>query len=72
MAARRVDELRPTYERGLLAGGVDADPEEYGARGKLTSTNLDLRTLLENSQLPKTQLSGQYDLDVRGSNLAKQ
>src|SRR5438874_1985928 len=51
-------------------GLVDADPEEYGARGKLTSTNLDLRTLLENSQLPKTQLSGQYDLDVRGSNLA--
>src|SRR6266480_5525595 len=52
------------------SGLVDADPEEYGARGKLTSTNLDLRTLLENSQLPKTQLSGQYDLDVRGSNLA--
>src|SRR5204863_9138542 len=51
-------------------GLVDADPEEYGARGKLTSTNLDLRTLLENSQLPKTQLSGQYDLDVRGANLA--
>src|SRR2546423_2429624 len=51
-------------------GLVDADPEEYAARGKFTSTNLDLRTLLENRQLPRTQLTGQYDLDVRGSNLA--
>jgi len=51
-------------------GLVDADPEEYAARGKLTSTKLDLRTLMENPQLPHTQLSGQYDLDVRGSNLA--
>lgn len=51
-------------------GLVDADPEDYGARGKLTSTNLDLRTLLESSKLPRTQLSGEYDLDVRGSNLA--
>ena len=51
-------------------GLIDADPEEYAARGKLTSTNLDLRTLLESSQLPHTQLSGQYDLDVRGTNLA--
>src|SRR6266550_548722 len=51
-------------------GLVDADPEEYGARGKVTSTALDLRTLLENNQLPHTQLTGQYDLDLRGSNLA--
>ena len=51
-------------------GLIDADPEEYAARGKLTSTNLDMRTLLENPQLPHTQLSGQYDVDVRGSNLA--
>ena len=51
-------------------GIVDAEPEEYAARGKLTSTNLDLRTLLENNQLPHSQLSGQYDLDVRGTNLA--
>ncbi|HEY3113947.1 MAG TPA: hypothetical protein VGJ62_09705, partial [Gemmatimonadaceae bacterium] len=51
-------------------GLVDADPEEYAARGKLTSTNIDLRTLMENPKVPHTQLSGQYDLDVRGSNLA--
>src|SRR5437868_2959748 len=51
-------------------GLIDADPEEYAARGKFTSTNLDLRTLLENRQLPHTQLTGQYDLDLRGSNLA--
>src|SRR6185437_668479 len=50
-------------------GLVDADPEEYAARGKVTSTNLDLRTLLESSQLPHTQLTGQYDLDLRGSDL---
>jgi autotransporter translocation and assembly factor TamB len=51
-------------------GLVDADPEEYGARGKLTSTNLDLRTLMENKQLPHTQLTGQYDLDVKATDLA--
>src|SRR5207244_4775379 len=28
MTARRVDDLRPTNERGLLAGGVDPDPEK--------------------------------------------
>src|SRR5437762_6226655 len=51
-------------------GLVDADPVEYGARGRATSTGLDLRTLLDNNQLPHTQLTGQYDLDLRGSNLA--
>jgi autotransporter translocation and assembly factor TamB len=51
-------------------GIIDADPEEYAARGKITSTNLDLRTLLENNQVPRTQLTGQYDLDVRATNLA--
>src|SRR6266576_3073672 len=51
-------------------GLVDADPEEYGARGKLTSTSLDLRTPLENNQLPHTQLTGQYDLDVKATDLA--
>ena len=51
-------------------GLVDADPEEYGARGKLTSTSLDLRTLLENNKLPHTQLTGQYDLDVKATDLA--
>jgi hypothetical protein len=51
-------------------GIVDADPIEYGARGRATSTGLDLRTLLENNALPHSQLTGQYDLDLRGDNLA--
>jgi len=51
-------------------GLVDADPEEYAARGRVTSTGLDVRTLTENAQLPHTQLTGQYDLDLRGANLS--
>jgi autotransporter translocation and assembly factor TamB len=50
-------------------GLVDADPLEYAARGRATSTSLDVRTLLENNQMPHTQLTGQYDLDVRGESL---
>ena len=51
-------------------GLVDADPVEYGARGRATSSALDLRVLLDNNQLPHTQLTGQYDLDLRGEDLA--
>lgn len=51
-------------------GLVDADPLVYGARGRATSTALDLRTLLEKNTLPHTQLTGQYDLDLRGQDLA--
>ncbi|HEY4733113.1 MAG TPA: translocation/assembly module TamB domain-containing protein [Gemmatimonadaceae bacterium] len=51
-------------------GLVDADADEYAARGKVTSTALDLRVLTGNQQLPHTQLTGQYDLDLRGSNLS--
>ena len=51
-------------------GLVDADPLEYGARGRATTSALDLRTLLEKNTLPHTQLTGQYDLDLRGENLA--
>src|SRR6202521_1504893 len=50
-------------------GVVDADPVEYAARGRATSTALDLRTLLEKNSLPHTQLTGQYDLDLRGESL---
>src|SRR6266550_2331693 len=52
------------------SGLVDADPLEYGARGRATSSALDLRTLLEKNTLPHSQLTGQYDLDLRGENLA--
>src|SRR3954467_7326864 len=51
-------------------GIIDADPLEYAARGRATSTALDLRPLLESASLPHTQLTGQYDLDLRGQDLA--
>jgi hypothetical protein len=50
-------------------GLVDADPVEYGARGRATTSALDLRTLLEKNNLPHTQLTGLYDLDLRGESL---
>jgi len=50
-------------------GLMDADPVEYAARGRATATALDLRILLEKSELPHTQLTGQYDLDLRGESL---
>ena len=52
------------------SGLVDADPVEYGARGRATTSALDIRTLLEKNSLPHTQLNGQYDLDLRGETLA--
>jgi len=51
-------------------GLVDADPTEYGVRGRATSTALDLRALTAKSEVPQTQLTGQYELDLRGSSLA--
>ncbi|MDP9201155.1 MAG: translocation/assembly module TamB domain-containing protein [Gemmatimonadota bacterium] len=51
-------------------GLVDADPVEYGARGRATTSALDLRTLLDKNTLPHTRLTGQYDLDLRGESLA--
>src|SRR3954466_5330203 len=50
-------------------GLIDADPLEYGARGRATSTRLDLRTLMESATLPNTQLTAQYDLDIKGADL---
>ena len=52
------------------SGLIDADPLEYGARGRGTTSALDLRTLLEKNTLPHSQLTGHYDLDLRGENLA--
>jgi hypothetical protein len=51
-------------------GLIDADPGVYGARGRATTNALDLRALLEKSTLPQTQLTGEYDLDLRGESLA--
>ena len=60
-----------TGPAGVLGynGLIDADPVEYAARGRATTTALDLRTLLEKNELPHTQLTGQYDLDLRGESL---
>ena len=52
------------------SGLVDADPAEYGARGRATTTALDLRALTAKTAVPQTRLSGQYDVDLRGSSLA--
>jgi translocation and assembly module TamB len=52
------------------SGLIDADPVEYGARGRATTSALDLRTLLERNTLPRSQVTGQYDLDLRGESLA--
>ena len=52
------------------SGLIDADAVEYGARGRATTSALDLRTLLERNTLPHSQVTGQYDLDLRGESLA--
>jgi len=45
-------------------GRVDAFPKTYAARGRLTFSNLDVRTLLANDTLPMTALNGRVELDV--------
>jgi hypothetical protein len=50
-------------------GLVDADPVEYGARGRATTSALDVRALLDKGSLPHTQLTGKFDLDLRGESL---
>src|ERR1700693_6380344 len=42
------------------SGLIDADPVEYGARGRATTSALDLRTLLEKNTLPRSLVTGQY------------
>ena len=51
-------------------GLVDADPLEYGARGRAVTTALDLRALTARPEVPQTRLTGNYDLDLKGSSLA--
>ena len=52
------------------SGVMDIEPAGYFVRGQGTFTGLDLRTALERSTMPVTQLSGRLDLDVRGDSLA--
>jgi translocation and assembly module TamB len=45
-------------------GRVDGYPVNYAARGALTFTNLDVRSLFGNDTLPVTALNGRVELDV--------
>ena len=45
-------------------GRVDAFPKTYAAKGTLTFSNLDARTLLANDTIPITSLNGRVELDV--------
>ena len=65
-----VDDLALTTELtgpgGTISydGRVDAYPKTYAAKGTLTFSNLDARTLLENDTIPATSLNGRLELDV--------
>ena len=61
-----------TGDGGTLSGSgvVDIEPAGYGIRGQAAFGRLDLRTLLEKSTMPITQLNGLLDLDLRGDSLA--
>ena len=50
-------------------GRVDADPPVYGAHGTGSVTSADLRTLLGNAALPRTALSGTFNVDMSGDTL---
>ncbi len=54
---------------GLLAfdGAVDADAPLYAARGKVKTSNADLRALFSNGEMPVTRLNATGVMDVRGS-----
>lgn len=52
-------------------GRVDAFPRQYAARGRLTATGLDVRTLLANDSLPATTLTGRAQLDVTVDSAAR-
>jgi len=51
-------------------GIVDAEPAGYAARGLASTTALDIRTLLAKQTAPRTALTGEYALDLRGESLA--
>jgi translocation and assembly module TamB len=72
-----VDDLLVTTELtgpgGTLSydGRVDAYPKSYAARGTLTFSNLEVRTLLANDTLPVTSLNGRMELDVAGDSASR-
>lgn len=58
-------------EAGRMSGSgiVDIDPMTYGLTGQATFERLNLRTLLQRSTSPVTQLNGRVDIDMRGDSL---
>ncbi len=62
-----------TGEAGSMSGSgiLDIDPLTYGLKGQASFERLDLRTLLQNSAVPATQLNGRADLDLRGDSLPR-
>src|SRR5688572_7839997 len=51
------------------AGTVDSNLPTFGAHGTGTVDSLNLRTLLENPEAPRTMLSGSYSIDFVGDSL---
>lgn len=53
----------------MYAGTVDANIPTLGAHGTGTVENLNLRTLLDNPDAPRTLLAGDYSIDFVGDSL---
>lgn len=49
-----------------IDGTLDGTPPGYGFNGTLDLANLDLRTLLDTTAVPRTSLSGRLTADLRG------
>ena len=60
-----------TGDAGSLTGSgiVDIEPTGYALKGQAAFDRLDLRTWLQRSTSPVTQLTGRADVDVRGDSL---
>ena len=61
-----------TGEAGSVTGSgiVDIEPTGYSLKGQAAFDRLDLRTALQRTTLPVTQLNGRAEVDVRGDSLA--
>ena len=51
------------------SGIVDIEPDGYALKGQAAFERLDLRTLLQRSTVPATQLNFRADVDMRGDSL---
>ncbi len=52
------------------SGVVDIEPAGYAVKGQAAFDRLDVRTMLQRSTAPVTQLNGRADVDMRGDSLA--